>query len=72
MKEGQQPIPSEAFIQAIEAATGESVESLRNTPIDERRRRIEKKFGAPMKVVSSSPQIITREEVDKLVDEALR
>lgn len=72
MKEGQQPIPSEAFIKAIEAETGESVESLRDTPIDERRRRIEKKFGTPMEVVSNSPQIITREEVDKLVDQTIR
>lgn len=79
MKEGQQPTPPEAFIKAIETDTGESVESIRNTPIDESRRRIEKKFGSPTRVVSYGPfvgrsgpsHLTTREEVNKLVDQAL-
>jgi hypothetical protein len=72
--------PSEAFIKAVEAETGESVESLRSAPVDERRQQIEKRFGSPMKIVSHWPfigrsqpsQMITRGEVDKLVDQAIK
>lgn len=69
------------FEKAIEAATGESVESLRDTPIDERRSKIGKKWGR-LHVLTFFPfigrgnimrdHIRSREEVDADLDKALR
>lgn len=70
-QEGDQTGKTE-FEKAIEKATGESVESLRSTPIDERRRRIEQKFGKPMKVTSVGPELITHQQVEAELDKALR
>ncbi|MGD0523070.1 MAG: hypothetical protein ABSA43_00710 [Candidatus Microgenomates bacterium] len=60
------------FEKAIERATGESIESLRSTPIDERRRRIEQKFGKPMKVTSIGPSLVSHQQVEAELDKALR
>ena len=85
MKEGQ-PIPTQAtegktaFELAIEAQVRDTIESIRGMPIDERRKLVEAKHGSPMKVIShcpfiernDPPQTLSREKVDKLVDEALK
>ena len=85
MKE-RQPIPTQAtegktaFELAIEAKVGDTIESIREMSVDERRKLVETKHGSPMKVVSywpfigrnEPPQTLSREEVDKLVDEALK
>ncbi len=85
MKEGQ-PIPTKvteyktAFELAIEAKVGDTIESIREMPIDERRKLVEAKHESPTKVVShwqfiggnEPPQTLSREEIDKLLDEALR
>lgn len=47
----------EILASAVEMATGKSIAYLRNTPIDEFRREVEKKHGAPMKFVSAFPFI---------------
>ena len=69
------------FERSLERATGETVESLRDTPIDERRRRLEKKFGKPMRFVSHWPFIgrgtvchdgtVSHADVERELDKAL-
>jgi hypothetical protein len=71
-----------AFERALEHATGETIESLRKMPIDERRRMIERKKGRRMRFTSRFPfigrgtilhnDILSREEVEERLDEALR
>ena len=58
-----------AFERAVERATGESIDSLRRTPIDERRQTIEKAAGHPLKFKSRFP-VIGRGNVlrDRTVD----
>lgn len=70
------------FERAIEAATGESVEQLRDTPIDERRKRIEKRRRRRMRFIPHWPFIgrgniihggtQSRDQINTSVDEALR
>lgn len=68
------------FLKAIEQTTGESIKYIQDTPLDEQRNKIEKKFGTPMKVVSLFPligrkpssKLITHQEVNRMVDEALK
>lgn len=68
------------FEKALEEATGETIESLRNKHIDQRRKEIEAKSGKPMRVISrwpfigrtQAPQILTSKEVNSTVDEALK
>lgn len=64
---------------AIEQKVGESIETIRDMPIDERRQKIEKKYAGPMQFYSSFPFIgrahtstISHAEIEKLVDEALK
>jgi len=45
------------FEMAVEKEVGESVEAIRQMPIDERRRRIENKFHQVMRIVSFFPFI---------------
>ena len=56
----------------IERSTGRTVEWLRNTPLCELRRLAERAHGRPATLVSSHPRIITREEIDRMLDQALR
>lgn len=83
MKEGP-PIPNNGakteFELAIERQVGDTIESIREMPIDERRKLIEAKHGKPMRIVShwpfigrhEPPKLLSREAVDKLVDETLK
>lgn len=69
-------------IAAIEKATGETVQQLRNTPIDERRNAIEKKHRKPMSFYTAFPfigrgnvmgdKVISHADVEKLISKALR
>ena len=71
-----------SLIRAIENATGESVESLRSMPLDERRQLIEKKTGRRLKVTRNFPFIgrgnvmrdetVSRDQVETELREALR
>lgn len=75
MKEGKT-----SFELAIEEEVGDTIESIREMPIDERRKRVEAKHGSPMKVVSywpfigreEPPQTLSRKEINRLVDRDLR
>jgi len=70
-----------AFEKAIELATGESVESIRNTPVDERRRAIEQQRGRRLRFRSRFPFIgrgnvlhdrfVDHEEAERALKEAL-
>jgi hypothetical protein len=70
------------FELAIEREMHESVESIRRTPIDERRKAIKKKTGRDILFISEygfigrgnvlRDYIVSHEEVEKEVDEALR
>lgn len=70
------------LVRAIERATGESIESLRAMPIDERRRKIEKKQGSRLVITRNFPFIgrgnvmrdetMSHEEIEKQLDEVLR
>jgi len=72
--------PSSDFEHAIERATGHSIEWLRSTPVDEQRRVFEREMGRRMTCVrrfpligrSSLPNVITHEEVEALLNWALR
>lgn len=67
---------------AIEKTTRESIESLRDMPLDERRRKIEKKQGRRLVITRNFPFIgrgnvmrdrtISHEEIEKQLDEVLR
>jgi hypothetical protein len=70
-QEGEQ-IKITEFEKAIEEAVGESVDSIRNTPIDERRKRIEQRFGKPMTVTTLGPHLVTHKEIEAELDKALR
>ncbi len=83
MKEGLPPPinPQQSQLaRAIEQRTGESIESLQDTPIDVRRKLIETRHGKPMQVISlwpfigrgEPPQLLSRAEINKLVDKALK
>jgi len=63
---------STPFEQAIERKVGESVDSIRRTPIDERRRKIEWKFGKPMKILAVNNPLRTHQEIEADLDRALR
>lgn len=73
---------NEAFERTIERIVGESIESIREMPVDERRRRTEKKFVRPMRFYSAFPfigrgnvmreHILTHDEVEAALNEALR
>jgi len=60
---------TKAFDHAIELATGEPIESIRNTPVDERRNAIEEKRGRKIRLTTRFP-FIGRGNVlhDRLVD----
>lgn len=68
------------FETAIERAVGDTIESIRKMPIDKRRKLVEVKHGTSMRVVSrwpfigrnEPPQLLSRQDVDRLVDEALK
>jgi len=68
------------FELAIERQVGDIIESIREMRINERRKLVKVKHGKPMKVVSHwpfigrhrPPQLLSKEEVNKLVDEALK
>jgi len=70
-----------AFEKAIEKTTGELIDSLRNMPIDERRKKIEKKFNRRMSFPSPFPRIgrgnvlgnrtLSRQKIEDQLDRVL-
>lgn len=76
----QQEQQKSALELAIEEKTGETLESLRNTPIDVRSQNIEKKIGKTMAIHSDYPFLISEEnfpelshdEMEKMLDEVLK
>ena len=66
------------FEQTIERATGESIETLRTTPIEERRAKLEAARGKPMEFYSAFPVIgrghvlrenfVTHESCERILD----
>lgn len=76
--EGNRPLTP--FEQSVEKATGLSIEMLRNTPIDRMRKLVEAIKGRAMIVSShwpligrkSPPNLISRAELDKKIDELLK
>lgn len=61
------------FEQALERATGRTIQDLRDTPIDVARARIEKQHGKPMTVVQGERlNVLTAQQINDLVDEALK
>jgi hypothetical protein len=75
------PNMSKSFANAIERIVGEDIETIRRTPIDERRRKVEASRGAPLRFVTRFPFIgrgnvlrdrtIDHQKVEQLLDEAL-
>ena len=71
-----------AFLAAVESRTGMTAHQIRQTPLDQIRRRTERRFGWRMAIRSFWPLIgrgnimhgrtQSREEVDAALDEALR
>ena len=60
------------FEKAIEQRTGLSVEKIRRTPVDQLRRRIENQYRQPMRVTGGGDTLITHQQVQKMVDKAIR
>ena len=70
------------FDAAVEKGTGQSVDSLRRTPLDELRRAAEARLGRPIKFVTAFPwvgrgnvlrgRLITREEAETAYERAIR
>ena len=60
----------EELERAIEKATGEPLDALQRRTLAESRRIAEARHGAPMRVVSSAPRILSKEEVQKLVGDS--
>ena len=75
-------LPYEAFVRAVELASGEKIEALQNITVDERRRMMEAKHGAPMRFPSCFPFIgrgnvlrdccLTHEQVEAALTKALK
>ena len=75
-------LPYQAFVEAVQLATGEKIESLQNTTLEERRRIVEAKHGAPMRFPTCFPFIgrgnvmrercLTHAQVEAALTEALR
>lgn len=73
---------SERFRKAIESATGETIEQLESTTINQRRKSIELRKGAAMRVVSLFPVIgrgsvlrsgpMSHAQVEQMLDEAIQ
>jgi hypothetical protein len=61
-----------AFELSIEQATGRSIEYLRDTPIDEQRRDIEKQIGRPLNFTSSTHNYISHAEAEAAFIGAVR
>lgn len=55
----------------IERATGQSAKQLREKTICQQRLDIEKRTGKPMRLASSSPGILDRETINRMVDKSL-
>jgi hypothetical protein len=74
-------MPESRFERLITRATGEPIQSLRNTPIDDRRERIETALGGPTRYYSAFPaagrgnvlreRFVTHEECDRILDGVL-
>ena len=67
------------FERASERSTGEDIDYLRNTSVEDKRRKLEKKFGRPMRFVSRWPLIgrgsiirktVSHEEVERRLRKA--
>lgn len=57
---------------AIEKSIGMSVEELRAMSISDFRKKIEKEKGKPTKFYWNKPKLLSKEEINKMVDWALR
>ena len=72
----------EEFERTIEKIVGESMLSIQATPVDERRKKTEERFGKPTGFYSVFPfigrgsvmreHILSHDEVEAALDEALR
>ena len=82
MAGGEIMVAKNDFERAIEKAVGESVDAIRTTPIDERRKKIENKYHNPMQFKSLFPvigragnvlrnYIFTHKEIQAMLDKAL-
>lgn len=70
------------FDRTIEAATGQTAEHARQTPLDELRRAAESRLGKPIKFCTSYPwagrgnvmrdRLVSHEEVEADYDDAIR
>ena len=70
------------FEKSIENETGETIEAIREMPIDERRYKTEQKHGSPLKFTSHYPfigrgnilfdSLLSHQEIEKELDKALR
>jgi len=73
---------SMTFEEAIELATGKSVEAIRSTPLDELRSDYEREIGAPLSFVSEFPLLgrgnvlrdrcLSHAQIEADLDDALR
>lgn len=61
----------EKLERAVERATGESVEVLRNRSLEEHRRLAETRHGRSMRVASAVQELLTHEQVEAALDDAL-
>ncbi len=60
------------FERAIERQTGLTVEQIKEMPLGDMRKLREKQFGRPMQIIGSTlMRLLSKQDVEKLVDEAL-
>lgn len=57
--------------EAVELSTGIPADELRRMTLHEIRELSEKKHGKPMRIVSGSRKLLTREQINDMVDEAI-
>lgn len=74
---------SETLRRIVENGTGETLEAVRKMPLEERRAKIEKRLGRPLKFVSMFPdtgragsvlrdRILSREAADKELEQSIK
>ena len=59
-----------SLIEIVANYLGESVETLGQRTITERRRIAEKKHETPNSLISSSPNLLSNSEIERMFDEA--
>jgi len=65
-------MPSKEVERIIERAIGEDIETIRNTPIDEYRKRFETRTGKPIRLSPIGQRLVSHEECEKAYRSAIK